>query len=188
MSTKSGQQKLKDFLLANVGEVVNGHQLLAASGLRTYARRIREFRTELGWAIQSIRDNPSLKQDEYILVEYPTGKKPPRFSRRVPNNLRAAVLRRNHSICRLCGITADDNYEDGRKVTLHVDHVIPKQAGGTDDMENLRTLCSRCNEGDKDNMPPPPSNLLVLKGQVRNANIDTQREIYDWLKRKFKHE
>ena len=167
--------------------MVNGHQLLEASGLRTYARRIREFRTELGWAIESIRDNPSLKQDEYILIECPTGKPPPQFARRVSNRLRAAVLIRNHSICRLCGITAEDNYEDGRKVTLHVDHIIPKQAGGTDEMGNLRTLCSRCNEGDKDNMPLPSSNLLVLKGQVRNASIDTQRQIYDWLKGKFEN-
>ena len=185
MGDESGTQKLKNFLLAHVGEVVSGDELVGASGLKTYARRIREFRQELGWNIQSIRDNPRLRQDEYILVEIPEDKPPPRFSRQVSRKLRSAVLQRNHSICQRCGLAAGEYYDDGRRVTLHVDHIIQKQEGGTDDMGNLRTLCSACNEGEKDTLPTPSRNFLWLKGQVRNADSGTQRSILEWLKGKF---
>ncbi len=156
-----------------------------ASGIQQYARRIRELRQEEGWDVQSIRDNPGLKQDEYLLTTYPPDQKSVRFSRRVSHRLRAAVFVRNHSICRLCGLAAGDSYEDGRVVTLHVDHIVPKQEGGTDDMENLRTLCSRCNEGTRDNLEPPPASRLRLKGLVRNADRDTQRELLSWLQNKL---
>ena len=164
---------------------MNGDQLREASGIQQYARRIRELRQEEGWDIQSIRDNPALKQNEYLLAKPPPDRPPVRFTRRVSHRLRVAVFLRNHSVCRLCGLTADDFYEDGRKVTLHVDHIIPKQEGGTDEMENLRTLCSQCNEGARDNLEPPPASLLRLKGLVRNADSHTQKEILTWLQDKF---
>ncbi len=55
---------------------------------------------------------------------------------------RAWVLRDQR--CAQCGRTP---VEDG--VKLHVDHIVPKEWGGTDDPENLQALCSECNEGKK---------------------------------------
>lgn len=51
----------------------------------------------------------------------------------IPN--RILVLKRDRFRCKFCG----SNYR------LEVDHIIPWSAGGTDDMDNLRTLCHRCN-------------------------------------------
>jgi hypothetical protein len=45
------------------------------------------------------------------------------------------VFRRDRFRCVICG-------REGR---LEVDHVIPWSAGGSDDMDNLRTLCHWCN-------------------------------------------
>jgi 5-methylcytosine-specific restriction endonuclease McrA len=55
---------------------------------------------------------------------------------------RAAVLR--HGLCAMCGSSP---LVDG--VRLQVDHKIPKEWGGTDDLENLQPLCEECNRGKK---------------------------------------
>lgn len=44
-------------------------------------------------------------------------------------------VRREEPACAVCGTTVD----------LTTDHVIPKVAGGTDDRDNLTTLCRRHN-------------------------------------------
>jgi HNH endonuclease len=54
--------------------------------------------------------------------------------------LRFEVFKRDRFTCAYCGRTAAD-------VLLHVDHVIPVVAGGTDDLANLVTACVDCNLG-----------------------------------------
>ena len=44
--------------------------------------------------------------------------------------------------CAQCGRTPLEDH-----VKLHVDHKIPQEWGGTNDIENLQPLCSECNEG-----------------------------------------
>lgn len=59
---------------------------------------------------------------------------------RMSAKLRAEVLRRDQSRCRMCGRTA-------QVVPLHVDHIIPVSKGGKTSLENLQTLCQDCNLG-----------------------------------------
>lgn len=66
--------------------------------------------------------------------------------RRVTDKLRYQILRRDGFRCQLCGASQADG------VRLHVDHIIPVSKGGTSDVENLRTLCDRCNLGKSDQM------------------------------------
>lgn len=56
---------------------------------------------------------------------------------------RFAILKRDGYRCRLCGIAA---YDAG-DVRLEVDHILAKSQGGTNDPDNLWTLCFRCNRG-----------------------------------------
>lgn len=56
---------------------------------------------------------------------------------------RFAVLRRDGFACRYCGAKAPD-------VVLHVDHVVPRSAGGSDDEGNLVSACASCNLGKGD--------------------------------------
>lgn len=54
---------------------------------------------------------------------------------------RFAILQRDTFHCTYCG----RGREDG--VKLHVDHIIPRSKGGTNDPENLTTACQDCNLG-----------------------------------------
>lgn len=43
--------------------------------------------------------------------------------------------------------------ELGREVLMTKDHIIPKSKGGTDEQENLQTMCTRCNGNKGANLP-----------------------------------
>jgi HNH endonuclease len=57
--------------------------------------------------------------------------------------LRFRVLERDNYTCRYCGATPP-------AARLEVDHVVPKSLGGSDDLVNLVTSCSVCNNGKHD--------------------------------------
>lgn len=61
------------------------------------------------------------------------------LGRSVPPSLRYLVLARDQR-CLLCGATKDDT-------RLHVDHIVPWSKGGATELDNLQTLCARCNLG-----------------------------------------
>ena len=67
--------------------------------------------------------------------------------RDVSLRLRFKVFQRDNFKCCICGASpATDS-----SVQLHVDHIIPWSRGGETIIDNLQTLCSRCNSG-KSNM------------------------------------
>jgi hypothetical protein len=62
--------------------------------------------------------------------------------------VRYAVFNRDDFRCVLCGADAATE----RDIKLHVDHIMPVSKGGKTVMNNLRTLCSRCNIGKSDSI------------------------------------
>lgn len=63
---------------------------------------------------------------------------------RDPNlRLRFQVLKRDNFSCVKCGNSPAKN----QKVVLHIDHINPWSKGGETIIENLQTLCDRCNLG-----------------------------------------
>ena len=60
--------------------------------------------------------------------------------------LRFKVMKRDRFRCVLCGASPAKSLD----VELHVDHTVPVAKGGLAVMENLQTLCSRCNLGKSD--------------------------------------
>ena len=67
--------------------------------------------------------------------------------RRTPHDinlrLRFNVIKRDHFKCCVCGASPSKD----PSVVLHVDHIIPYSKGGETVIENLQTLCSKCNLG-----------------------------------------
>ncbi|MGI3184316.1 HIT domain-containing protein [Nioella aestuarii] len=62
----------------------------------------------------------------------------------VPGSMRYEVLKRAKYRCELCGAHED-------QIALHVDHIIPRAKGGSDDLSNLQALCMTCNTNKRDN-------------------------------------
>lgn len=72
-----------------------------------------------------------------------------RRSRDPSTRLRFEVLYRDKFTCRFCGASPTKD----PTVTLHIDHIIPWSKGGETTLDNLQTLCSKCNLG--------KSNLMI---------------------------
>ena len=61
----------------------------------------------------------------------------------VRKTVRYNVLHRAKRRCELCGV------HEG-KAALHIDHIIPRVRGGSDDISNLQALCVTCNTSKRD--------------------------------------
>jgi ATP adenylyltransferase len=82
------------------------------------------------------------------IVEYLDKRSDPWSHRRkstgyVPGTQRYEVLKRAHYRCELCGVSAEHK-------ALEVDHIIPRNNGGSDDTSNLQALCYSCNATKRD--------------------------------------
>lgn len=71
-----------------------------------------------------------------------------RTTRNINTRLRFKVLARDNFKCCACGASPAKD----PSVELHVDHIIPWSRGGETEIENLQTLCSKCNLGKSDLM------------------------------------
>lgn len=182
---KSSRQLILDFLLANVGRIVEGRDVREAGrGISEWARRVRELRDEYGYQIQSHKDSNELKPGQYRLI---SKKRIPAFNRDISKETRATVLERNGYTCQMCGLAAGDPdpYVPSRTVRLTMGHIKDKSKGGTDTADNLRAICTNCNEGLQNAALPKPDQIWLLS-QVRRATVGDQRVLFEWLKRKLK--
>lgn len=79
---------------------------------------------------------------DYTHCPYCGGKLSEREGRQsISNRLRHDVFKRDGYRCRECGASVEDG------ATLEIDHIIPVAKGGTNDINNLQTLCKECNRG-----------------------------------------
>jgi hypothetical protein len=99
---------------------------------------------------------------------------------------RAYVLNHDDLFCRMCG-AAPGEIDDltGNLATFHVELASDKICCSSDELSNLRTLCSTCNQGAKNITTEKPSAIWLLS-QVRRAGQEEQRAVLDWLLKKFK--
>src|SRR5262249_26295784 len=61
----------------------------------------------------------------------------------VSGTIRYEVFKRAWTRCEACGISNEDK-------ALEVDHIIPRNKGGTDDISNFQALCYSCNAMKRD--------------------------------------
>jgi hypothetical protein len=186
MKRVGSKERIRQFLRSRVGKVVSAIEIRDAAGISVseWARRVRELREQEGWRIVTHHDSADLKPGQYILTEEPL-ERAVRFGRSISARLRAEVLDRNGFTCQMCGLTPGEvDPATGRKVRLHIGHIIDKSLGGKDELSNLRALCSTCNQGAKNATGEKPSTIWLLS-QVRRAGQDEQRAVLSWLYKKF---
>lgn len=85
---------------------------------------------------------------ENKIAEYLDNGKDPWSHRRkssgyIKGTVRYRILSRAKFRCELCGISADQK-------ALEVDHIVPRNKGGSDDESNLQSLCYSCNAMKRD--------------------------------------
>lgn len=178
------KQRILEYFMNNIGKVVESRDIQAASGGAVeWARRVRELRNEEGYQILSHKDRADLKPNQYLME---TTTRLPAFKREVSKETRAWVLERNGYTCQMCGMAAGDTdpYNSQRTVRLTIGHIIDKSKGGEDIPQNLRAVCTNCNEGLQNSSPPKPDRILLL-AQVRRATIQDQKILLEWLLKKF---
>ena len=186
MATRVGARaKLREYLTARVGVVLDSDTLRAVAGTSEWGRRMRELRDEEGMDIATHNDDSSLKPGQYILR---TLKPKPHFDRGISKEARSIVLDRNGYTCQMCGAGAGEPhpYDVSKKTRLHIGHIIDKSMGGADDTSNLRAICSVCNEGIANISLERPSYSKLL-AQLRRATGQDQLEVLKWLNAKFRN-
>ncbi len=127
--------------------------------LDTYKRRFGGFRKALEAFVEyiglinldeeKIIESKITSQDKITKIDYvekPFQKKEHRTSRNITVRMRFMVFKRDNFRCCVCGASpAKDPL-----VELHVDHIIPWSKGGETVIDNLQTLCTKCNLGKSD--------------------------------------
>lgn len=185
MPRKPGSKQLiLEFFLRNIGKVVESKDIQkAGGGAVEWARRVRELRNEDGYQILSHKDRANLKPNQYLME---TIERVPAFARSISKETRAWVLERNGYTCQMCGAAAGDPDPLGgnRTVRLTMGHILDKSKGGDDTPQNLRAVCTNCNEGLQNTAPPKPDRIHLL-AQIRRATIQDQKAVLDWLLQKF---
>jgi hypothetical protein len=177
------RNRIRTFFEAHLGIVLTTQQIRDVAGISEYARRIRELRDDEGMQIKTHIDRADLKPGEYILESM---ERKAVIGREISPQLRNEILERNGFTCQQCGAGPGDPdpFNPSRKVRLHIDHIIPVTQGGTNDKNNLRVMCSACNQA-KSNIQIPSESALNILARIRRLPKTVQREIYDKLKVKF---
>ena len=88
----------------------------------------------------------------------------------IPRKLRHEVFKRDGYRCRECGASKDET-------SLEIDHILPVAKGGTNDIDNLQTLCRECNRmkhtdewvGGETDVETVKNELYSLKKQITKA-------------------
>jgi len=86
----------------------------------------------------------------------------------------------------MCGVAAGDPGLLGgnRTVRLTMGHILDKSKGGNDTPQNLRAVCTNCNQGLQNTALPKPDRIHLL-AQIRRATIPDQEAVLGWLLQKF---
>ena len=94
----------------------------------------------------------------------------PRASRK----LRAQIARAAHERCEYC-----QTPQDMTLATFHLDHIIPRSAGGATELANLCLSCPFCNElkGDRSQAHDPVTKRLV---KLFNPRRDRWHKHFVW--------
>lgn len=124
-----------------VGRVLSNHQVVHRDGPDYVLDEFEALTKEQGSELEALCTQ---KLVEYVerrgaaIWEHRT-----RALSDISGTVRYEVLKAAKFRCELCGVSADER-------ALQVDHIVPRNHGGTDDRSNLQALCYSCNAVKRD--------------------------------------
>ena len=112
----------------------------------TYEKRFGGWRNALSAFVNYINGNNIDEQDSNDTAQDSREELEHKTSRTINLRLRFRVLQKDNFKCCACGASPAKD----PSVELHIDHIIPWSKGGETTIDNLQTLCSKCNLGKRD--------------------------------------
>ncbi len=114
----------------------------------TYLQKL--VRSQIKNFIEQINENkqvskPKQKRVVKAIISNSTSikTKHKKTSRYISKSTRVSVFHRDKYKCVFCG-------HSSQQVALQIDHIIPFSQGGSNQIDNLQTLCVDCNQGKSD--------------------------------------
>lgn len=140
----SAKTRILEYLKANVGKVVTSEELFYVAKDKNWARRSREIRTEMGYALCTrFTGRPDLRTGEYVL-ESPEPVAPA-HDRNISIDVQKLVYERDQNTCRICSWNRELwTRQDPRFLELH--HVKEHVKGGKNEEDNLIVACNVCHD------------------------------------------
>lgn len=136
----SGEKRMLALLSHYIGKPVKSEALYYVAQIKDYQRRLRQLRTESGYAVATKNTGRlDLKPDEYVLE---TRDQLPPHDRKIDVEVYEGVLKRDKSACVKCGWTIEQRHPSSKKQRLQVHHKLLHSKGGSNTAENLITLCN----------------------------------------------
>jgi 5-methylcytosine-specific restriction endonuclease McrA len=139
----SVKEKILEYLRANVGKQITGDEMkYLAKDKSDWPRQVRSLRTEDGWPIATKNTGRSdLPVGVYVLEE---DRRAEPHDRAIKDDVRVEVLSRDDFACTKCGWNhAAASVSDPRK-RLELHHVVAHKDKGSNEADNLTTLCNVC--------------------------------------------
>ena len=126
--------------------------VISKFSLNSYCRRFGGWRGALQAFVYYINkgqdelDSKNLSDNDQVLNIKDENEPKHTTKRDINLRLRFKVMQRDNFKCCMCGVSPakDPNVE------LHIDHIVPWSKGGETTIDNLQTLCSKCNLGKSD--------------------------------------
>lgn len=140
----SVRNKIIKYFRKNIDKPVTGEELKYLAGDKSeWARRVRELRTDFGWPIVTkATGRPDLPVGVYVLEE---DKQAKLHDRQIKDSVRRAVMMRDQYECQDCNWNRKLwNPDDSRHLEVH--HLVMHVKGGSNEEENLITLCNICHD------------------------------------------
>lgn len=140
----SGRDRILRYLRENVSQIVTTEEIAYVARIADYPRRIRELRTEEGFAISTcFNGRPDLRPGEYVLESTERVAEP--HDRHIPIDVEREVFERDNNQCINCDWhRALWTVEDPRFLEVH--HVDHHANRGPNIAANLVVLCNRCHD------------------------------------------
>jgi hypothetical protein len=147
------------YLLENVNQIVTTEELAyVANKKKEFGRRIRELRTEEGYAIATMfTGRPDLKMGEYVLESSERIAEP--HDRKIPFDVQKVVYERDNNRCKNCGWSHSQWRKDDPRI-LELHHMHEHVKGGANIARNLIVLCSKCHDDVHAGRKRLPKNIL----------------------------